>query len=92
MNLMCCDTHDVCHVLLGAPRLFDRRVMHEGRLNTYSFTKNHKKITLIPLKPSHTEKPKDNPYIDIFPTTLLKSQWHAHLSSKDLLLQSLDPK
>jgi len=30
----------------------DRRVMHDGYLNTYSFTKDGKKITLAPLAPS----------------------------------------
>ena len=40
---------DACHVLLGRPWLFDRRVMHDGRINTYTFTKDHKKITLTPL-------------------------------------------
>ena len=34
---------DACHVLLGRPWLFDREVMHNGRLNTYTFTKDHKK-------------------------------------------------
>ena len=42
---------DACHVLLGRPWLFDRGVMHDGRLNTYSFVKDHKKITFTPLKP-----------------------------------------
>ena len=39
---------DACHVLLGRPWLFDRSVMHDGRLNTYTFAKDHKKITLTP--------------------------------------------
>ena len=40
---------DVYHVFLGRPWLFDRGVMHDDRLNTYSLTKDHKKITLIQL-------------------------------------------
>jgi len=52
---------DACHVLLGRPWLFDRRVMHDDRMNTYTFTKNHKRITLTPLKSSTTSKPKENP-------------------------------
>ena len=43
---------DAWHVLLGRPWLFDRRVMQDGCMNTYTFTKNHKKITLTPLKSS----------------------------------------
>ena len=47
---------DACHVLLGHPWLFDRSVMHDGHLNTYTFTKDHKKITLAPLKPTSQSK------------------------------------
>ena len=72
------------YVILGRPWLFDRGVMHNGRLNTYTFTKDHQKITLTPLKiPSHS-KPKDNPKLDVFLTTLLKSQMHEYESYKDL--------
>jgi hypothetical protein len=49
---------DACHVLLGRPWLFDRRVMHNGYLNTYSFTKDGKKITLAPLSPSQLPQTK----------------------------------
>ena len=45
---------DACHILLGRPWLFDRTVTHDGYLNTYSFTKDGKKITLAPLSPSQT--------------------------------------
>jgi len=48
---------DACHVLWGRPWLFDIHVMHDGRLNTYTFTKDHKKITLTPLKPTAQRKP-----------------------------------
>jgi len=41
---------DACHVLLGRPWLFDWRVMHDSCMNTYTFTKDHKKITLTPLE------------------------------------------
>ena len=43
---------DACHILLGRPWLYDRKVMHDGCLNTYSFSKDGKKITLAPLSPS----------------------------------------
>ena len=49
---------DACHVLLGRPWLFDRRVLHDGFLNTYTFTKDGKKITLAPLSPSQLTKSK----------------------------------
>jgi hypothetical protein len=41
---------DVCHVLLGRPWQFDRREIHDGRSNTYTFEKDGRKNTLIPLK------------------------------------------
>ena len=43
---------DVCHLILGRPWLYDRKVMHDGYLNTYSFSKDGKKIILAPLSPS----------------------------------------
>ena len=39
---------DACHILLGRPWLYDRKVMHDGFLNTYSLFKDGKKITLKP--------------------------------------------
>ena len=38
--------------------MFDRRVNHDGCLNTYSFSKDGKKITLASLSPSQLTKPK----------------------------------
>ena len=73
---------DACHVLLGRPWLFDRGVMHDGHMNTYTFTKDHKKITLTPPKISSLSKPKDNPKLDVFLTTLLKSQCMSMNHSK----------
>jgi len=48
---------DACHVVWGCPWLFARSVMYDGRLNTYTFTKDHKKITRSPLKPTSQQKP-----------------------------------
>jgi hypothetical protein len=31
---------DACHVLLKRPWLFDRKVSHDGRKNTYEFVKD----------------------------------------------------
>ena len=44
----CIGKMDACHILLGRPWLFDRKVVHDGYLNTYSFSKDGKKITLAP--------------------------------------------
>ncbi|XP_076920612.1 uncharacterized protein LOC143581801, partial [Bidens hawaiensis] len=42
---------DACHLLLGRPWLYDRRVKHDGFRNTYSFKKDGLNITLAPLNP-----------------------------------------
>ena len=43
---------DATHLLLGRPWQFDRRVLHDGFLNTYMFTFHGKRVTLLPLSPS----------------------------------------
>ena len=78
---------DACHVLLGRPWLFDRSVIHDGRKNTYTFTQDHKKITLTPLQvPS-----KETPVKDVFLTTLLKSQMYEYESHKEWILLGQEP-
>lgn len=39
---------DVSHIILGRPWQFDREVMHNGKLNTYSFLFQGRRITLLP--------------------------------------------
>ena len=39
------------HLLLGRPWQYDRRALHDGYNNTYSFTKEGKSIVLAPLSP-----------------------------------------
>lgn len=41
---------DACHILLGRLWKYDRKSIHDGRKNTYTITKNGKRITLIPLE------------------------------------------
>ena len=50
---MLCDVvrMDATHLLLGRPWQFDRRVLHDGFLNTYLFTFHGKRVTLYPLSP-----------------------------------------
>ena len=45
---------DVCHVLLGRPWQYDRKVVHEGRRNNYSFEKDGMKHVLLPLEEGST--------------------------------------
>jgi len=39
---------DTCHLLLGQPWQYNRKVMYDDRLNTYSFLFNSTKIVLLP--------------------------------------------
>ena len=76
---------NACHVLLGRPWLFDRSVMYDAKLNTYTSTstKDHNKIILTPFKPTSQKRPQDNPSIDVFLTTLLRSQNHEYNDFKN---------
>jgi len=86
---------DVCHVLLGRPWLYDRRVIHDGYLNTYSFVKDGKKITLTPLA-SHqmaTTKPskptESNEKLFTLVEADLKASQHEFMPFKDWILQTI---
>ena len=39
---------DTYQILLVMPWLFHRKVMHDGHLNIYAFSKYGKRITLVP--------------------------------------------
>ena len=41
---------DVWNILLGIPWQYDRKVVHDGRKNTYSLQKDGKRRTLSPLE------------------------------------------
>jgi len=87
---------DACHILLGRPWLFDRKVMHDGCLNTYTFSKDGKKITLAPLSPSQLQKHKPSnkhPYTDLFLTCsepLLRASLLEFKAFKEWILTSLE--
>ncbi|KAG7527890.1 Reverse transcriptase domain, partial [Arabidopsis thaliana x Arabidopsis arenosa] len=49
---------DAGHILLGRPWQSDRRVIHDGFTNRYSFMFKGKKTTLIPLTPQEANKVK----------------------------------
>jgi len=52
---------NACHILLERPWLLDREVIYDGYLNTYSFFKEGKRITLTPIQPSQPLKPQKTP-------------------------------
>jgi hypothetical protein len=41
---------DVCHIFLGIPWQYDRNVIHDGRMNTYTLEKNGRTHMLLPIK------------------------------------------
>jgi hypothetical protein len=41
---------DVCHLLLGRSWQYDRNVIHDGRMNTYTLEKNGRTHMLLPIK------------------------------------------
>jgi len=48
---------EACHILLGRPWQFDKKIMHNGLTNKITFTQNEKKFILNPL--SHSQVVKD---------------------------------
>ena len=42
---------EACHLLLGRPWQYDRRVMHDGFTNKFTFVHKDRKTTLAPLAP-----------------------------------------
>ncbi|GJV75635.1 transposon ty3-I gag-pol polyprotein [Tanacetum coccineum] len=76
---------DACHVLLGRPWQFDRRVVHDGYLNTYSFNFNNRRIVLTPITPSKTF-PTPTPTLN----TILQSEHHEFQPLKEFILLGLD--
>jgi len=87
---------NACHILLGRPWLYDHRVMHNGFLNSYSFTKKGKKITLAPLSPSklHQDKPQVKPkqsnLLLTFSEPLLKASHHEFKAFSEWILSIQD--
>jgi hypothetical protein len=41
---------DLCHLLLGSPWQYDKNVIHDGKMNTYTLEKNGRTHMLLPIK------------------------------------------
>jgi hypothetical protein len=50
---------DVCHLLLGRPWQYDRNVIHDGRMNTYTLERNGRTHMLCPIEDKEV-KPEVN--------------------------------
>ena len=53
---------DACHLLLGRPWIFDRRIQHDGFLNSYTFHFNNRSYTLQPSEPTKSS-PQSSPIL-----------------------------
>ena len=53
---------DVCHVLLGRPWQFDKKVVHEGRRKCYSFDKDGMRHVLLPLQEGSTVEQQETKF------------------------------
>jgi hypothetical protein len=51
---------DVCHLLLGRPWQYDRNVLHDGRMNTYTLEKNGRTHMLLPIKDKEVKNEVSN--------------------------------
>jgi len=87
---------DACHMLLGRPWMYGHRVMHNSYINTYSFTKDGKKIILATLPPSklHEIQPQTKPkQVDCFLSVsepILKASQHEFKAFKERILSIQD--
>jgi len=83
---------DACHILLGHPWMYDRKVMHNGFLSTYSFSRGGKKITLTPLSPSELSKhklqksPERSDMLFAYSEPFLKASYHEFRAFKEWIL------
>jgi hypothetical protein len=51
---------DVCHLLLGRLWQYDKNVIHDGRMNTYTLEKNGRTHMLLPIKDKETKPEVSN--------------------------------
>ena len=85
---------DAYSILLGHPWMFDRKVMHNGFLSTYSFSRGGKRITLVPLSPSELSKhkpqkqPERSDLLFACSEPLLKASCHQFRAFKEWILTS----
>ena len=50
---------DVCHILLGRPWKHERGAMHDGKNNTYKFSKDGVNHTLLPMEEEDASRKYD---------------------------------
>jgi len=83
---------DACYILLGRPWMYDCKVMHNGFLNTYPFSKGGKKITLTSLSPFELSKHKPQKQLErwdmlfAYGEPLLKASYHEFRPFREWIL------
>ena len=45
---------DVCHIMLGKPWKYDRKAVHDGEKNCYTFVRDGINYMLVPVKEGET--------------------------------------
>ncbi|GKU97098.1 hypothetical protein SLEP1_g10278 [Rubroshorea leprosula] len=80
---------DACHLLLGRPLQFDRKAIHDGHANTYSFVNDGVKVKLTPLKPEETLEKKDEDKALISRSTFQKLHQESRIACLLLLSKIL---
>ena len=100
-DLLTCDVvpMDACHMLLGRPWQYDRHTTHDGRANTYSFSFENRRITLVPSRDSvpttatpaitPTPSPPTPPTRSVF--LLSKSEFTEELRTSEMVLVLVAP-
>ena len=63
---------NVCHILLGRPWQYDKKVVHDGRKNTYSLEKDGKRHTLSPLQDEIVQEGSGSNILPMFGKELLQ--------------------
>jgi hypothetical protein len=66
---------DVCHLLLGRPWQYDRNVVHDGRMNTYTLEKDGRTHRLLPIKDKEVKREVSN--------TILLMSWKEILTEME---------
>ena len=70
---------DICHMLLGRPWQFDSHVVHDGRANTYTLTKDGVKHKLKSLKEKEEKVCSATRICFVDGKEFLKGMKHEHM-------------
>ena len=75
---------DACHLLLGRPWQYDRRVIYDGLKKTYTFNNNGSKIVLTLLKPIVPLESKKEKRVMLISRTELEKEYKKVIGKQNL--------